>query len=184
MNDVPPRITEAARQLRALPMAFLLVVIGHPVDTPIQRVYCPGAETPAHKIAINHNSSPYLRSLPHHGILAEVSLASNQAGSELERRVVRGLQVLGLIRSPDEVRTTQTLLVPAAYPLPTANREAIVRQLKTWLAHRGILSIGRFGEWVYINSDEALNRGLQLGQTIAQSADDSDFDFSPFVRAA
>jgi UDP-galactopyranose mutase len=175
INDVPPRIIEAGRLLKALPMAFVLVVIGHSVDTPIQRVYCAGPEIPAHKIAINHNSSPYLRSLPHHGIVAEVSVSSNRAGGDLEGPVVRGLQVLGLIRSLDEVRTTRTLSVPDAYPIPTLNREAVVRQLKTWLAHRGIFTVGRLGEWVYINSDEALNRGLHLGQSITQVDDDSDF---------
>ena len=109
-----------------------------------------------------------------HGILAEVSLASNQADGDLQRQVIQGLQLLGLIRLADEVRTTRILRVPAAYPVPTASRQAVVRQLKTWLAHRGIISIGRFGEWAYINSDEALNRGLDVGLTISQCDDDFD----------
>jgi len=182
MDDVPPRINEVAMQLKGLPLALVLVVIVHSVDTPIQRIYCPGPEIPAHKIVINHNSSPYLRSLPHHGILAEVSLASNQADGDLQRKVIQGLQLLGLIRSVDEVRATQVLRVPAAYPVPTANRQAVVWQLKTWLGHRGIISVGRFGERVYINSDEALNRGLQLGLFISQC--DDDFDLSRLARAS
>jgi len=182
MDDVPPRIKEAVMQLKGLPLALVLVVIGHSVDTPVQRVYSSGPEIPAHKIVINHNSSPYLRSLPHHGILAEVSLASNQADGDLQRQVIQGLQLLGLIRSADEVRTTRILRVPAAYPVPTTGRQAVVRQLKTWLAHRGIISIGRFGEWAYINSDEALNRGLDVGLTISQC--DDDFDLSRLARAS
>jgi protoporphyrinogen oxidase len=171
MSDVPISIVEAANRLKAIPMAFVLVVIGHPVDTPIQRIYCAGPEVPAHKLVINHNSSPYLRSLPQHGILAEVSLTSQDpARADLELQVVRGLQVVGLIRSPGAVRSTRVLFVPAAYPVPTPDRKAIVRRLRTWLASRGILSIGRFGEWAYINSDEALYQGIRLGQALAEES--------------
>ncbi|HEV2950249.1 MAG TPA: NAD(P)-binding protein [Gemmataceae bacterium] len=183
MDDVPSRIHEAAMQLKGLPMALVLVVIGHSTDTSIQRIYSAGAEIPAHKIVVNHNSSPYLRSLPHHGIMAEVSSASNSVHEDLERQVVRGLQEMGLIRSPEVVRTTKVLHVPAAYPMPTANREIIVRQLKTWLAHRGIITVGRFGEWAYINSDEALNRGIDVGRAVLED-NDAAFDFLRFARAS
>jgi len=183
MDDVPSRIHEAAMQLKGLPMALVLVVIGHSTDTSIQRIYSAGAEIPAHKIVVNHNSSPYLRSLPHHGIMAEVSSASNSVHEDLERQVVRGLQEMGLIRSPEVVRTTKILHVPTAYPMPTANREIIVRQLKTWLAHRGIITVGRFGEWAYINSDEALNRGIDVGRAVLED-DDAAFDFLRFARAS
>ena len=84
-SDVPPALTAAAARLQALPLTLVLVVIGHPVDTPIQRVYSASPEMPAHKIVINHNSSPHLRSLPHHGVLAEVScLPGQQPAGALE----------------------------------------------------------------------------------------------------
>ena len=42
-------------------------------------------------------------------------------------------------------------------------------QLQSWLAERGIFTIGRFGEWAYINSDESLHRGLALGKRLRDS---------------
>jgi protoporphyrinogen oxidase len=165
LPDVPPPVALAARALEALPLALVLVVCDHPVDTPIQRVYCAGPEMPAHKIALNHNSSPYLRSLPRHGIQAEVARPDpgDLASGALERQVVQGLCALGLIRSPALVRATRALFVPRAYPVPTAGRDGAVRVLRDWLAARQIFCAGRFAEWAYINADEALHRGLKLG---------------------
>jgi protoporphyrinogen oxidase len=165
LPDVPPPVALAARALEALPLALVLVVCDHPVDTPVQRVYCAGPEIPAHKIVLNHNSSPYLRSLPRHGIQAEVARPdpADLAGGALERQVVRGLCALGLVRSPAVVRATRALFVPRAYPVPTAGRDEAVRLITGWLAARDIFCAGRFAEWAYINADEAIHRGLTLG---------------------
>jgi protoporphyrinogen oxidase len=168
MPDVPLCIGRLAAGLEALALDLVLVVVNHPVDTPIQRVYCAGAEIPAHKVVVNHNSSPYLRSLPRHGILAEVSSRTGtvRPAGELERQVVNGLVTLGLIQSPAEVQATRLVHVPRAYPVPTLDREERVRALTAWLEERGICPVGRFGQWAYINSDEALRRGLELGKRL------------------
>jgi protoporphyrinogen oxidase len=168
LTDVPPRINQMAAYLEALPLALVLVIVGHPVDTPIQRVYCAGPEVPAHKIVVSHNSSPSLRSRPHHGIMAEVALPPGRiwCDADLVRQVVTGLGTLGLIRSPAVVRRAQVLRLPRAYPVPTRRRDGVMRELRTWLEDRGIHSLGRFAEWAYINSDEALFRGLMLGRRL------------------
>jgi UDP-galactopyranose mutase len=169
LADVPPPISRLAETLEALPMALVLVVVGHPVDTAVQRVYCAGPEIPAHKVVINHNSSPYLRALPHHGIQAEVALPGSGAScdNELTAQVVHGLCVLGLIRSPADVRATRVIHVRRGYPVPTHGRAAAMERLRDWLSERDIDTVGRFAEWAYINSDEALYRGLALGRHLA-----------------
>jgi UDP-galactopyranose mutase len=170
LPDVPGTLLQSVRRLEALPLALVFVVVDEPIDTPIQRVYSAGVETPAHKIVLNHNSSPWLRSQRRHGILAEVSGARSDPASDavLEKQVIAGLLAANLLRSADLVHTVQVRHVRRAYPVPTHDREAIVCQAKAWLGERGIYSIGRFGEWAYINSDEALFRGLQLGRRLRE----------------
>jgi protoporphyrinogen oxidase len=73
LPDAPAEHKAAAARLQALPLALVLVIVGHPVDTPIQRVYSAEPQYPAHKTALNHNSSASLRALPQHAIVAEVS---------------------------------------------------------------------------------------------------------------
>jgi protoporphyrinogen oxidase len=168
LPDVPRAIRNAVASLEALPLAVVAVACDHPVDTPIQRIYSAGPEIPAHKIVINHNSSPYLRSLPRHGILAEVANPElgDVATGDLERQVVDGLCRMRLIRSRKEIVATKTCYIARAYPVPTTGRDAAVRLIAGWLAERSIFCVGRFGEWAYINSDEALNRGVTLGRNL------------------
>lgn len=169
LPDVPPSLTQDASRLQFLSLALVLVVINHPVDTSIQRVYCADPEMPFHKIAINHTSSPYLRSLPYHGVMAELSYAAENPlpHGELERSVVQGLIAMGIIKSVNEVHAVKVITVPYGYPVPTHDREIIVCRLRDWLEERRIHTVGRFGEWAYINSDEALYRGLSLGRALA-----------------
>ncbi len=172
LADVPSSLAADVRQLEVLALSLVLVVVGHPVDTPIQRIYCADPQIPAHKITLNHNSSPYLRGLSHHGIVAEVSHSADKAIShaDLERRILQTLLDMNLVKSLDDVRATKVVDVPYAYPVPTHRRDETVRRVKTWLEERGIHTLGRFGEWAYINSDEALYRGLQLGRALAEQA--------------
>ena len=175
LPDVPSGRKAAAARLQALPLALVLVVVGHPVDTPIQRVYSADPEYPAHKTALNHNSSSYLRVLPQHAIVAEVSALEerNLSGESLQRTVVEHLLKLGLLSSPPVVCATEVVSIPYGYPVPTHDRDAIVADLKAWLAERDIHTVGRFGQWAYINADEALHRGLTLGRTLTGGSEES-----------
>jgi protoporphyrinogen oxidase len=123
---------------------------------------------PAHKIALNHNSSDYLRALPRHGIMAEVSCAQGAwpSDSALVRATVTGLERMKILHSASELVTWRVLDARYAYPVPTHHRDGVVARARAWLRERNIETVGRFGEWAYINSDEAMQRGLRLGQSL------------------
>jgi UDP-galactopyranose mutase len=166
-RDVPSEIRSAVQALECLSLKVVLIVIGHPVDTPVQRIYCADDTVPAHKMALNHNSSDYLRALPRHGIMAEVSCANVvPPDRELTRWTIEGLTKMGILKSPREVVTTRVVSVQYAYPVPTLTRDAEVGRVRAWLAEHRIHTLGRFGEWAYINSDEALYRGARLGERL------------------
>ena len=71
------------------------------------------------------------------------------------------------IKSFDEVIETKVIDVKYAYPVPTHNRVEIMDKTRSYLNESDIYSLGRFGEWAYINSDEALARGMILGEQLA-----------------
>jgi len=48
----------------------------------------------------------------------------------------------------------------------TPARRSIVSKIKTWLQSFHIYPVGRFGDWDYINSDEAVMKGLELGREL------------------
>ncbi|MGH9199912.1 MAG: hypothetical protein ACRD2A_01600, partial [Vicinamibacterales bacterium] len=54
------------------------------------------------------------------------------------------------------------------YPVPTHDRVARVREIQSWLAARGVITLGRFGAWEYVNSDQCIHQGLALGRSVAE----------------
>ena len=91
-------------------------------------------------------------------------------------------RVLGLVRSVDHVRRAEVLRIPFGYPVQTHSRAKIVTLVKTWLSERRIYTVGRFGEWAYINSDEALHRGYCLGLKLAkEESSEASWPLDPFT---
>jgi len=171
--NVPAAVSSAVSALEALPITLVMLVLDGRQETVRQRIYCPDENIVGHKIVLNHNSSRWLRALPRHGVQVELSEFSPSSSSTnvkaLVHDVVTGLQRMAVISSPDHVRRTKVLRIPLGYPVQTHLRSKIVALAQNWLSEHRIYTVGRFGEWAYINSDEALYRGHSLGMKLAIS---------------
>jgi protoporphyrinogen oxidase len=168
--DAPAALRESMSRLAALPLALVMLALDQPLETRRQRVYDASRDFPGHKIVLNHNSSRWLREKTRHGILVEVSGAQGDMDDAmLAARVVAGLREMGLLAATAGVTASHVLRVALGYPAPTHGRAQAVEEAKAWLASKGITTVGRFGEWDYINSDEALHRGLQAGTRLARA---------------
>ena len=171
VEGAPAALRESAARLEALPLALVMVAVDGRLETRRQRVYDASRAFPGHKIVLNHNSSRWLRDKTRHGILVEVSGAhAGKDDAMLAARVVGGLREMGLLPSGIAITASHVLRLPLGYPAPTHGRAAIVDEAKAWLAARRITTLGRFGEWDYINSDEALHRGLDAGKRLGGRA--------------
>ena len=80
---------------------------------------------------------------------------------------MHGLVKTGSINGASDVRRVEVIGIPFGYPVPTDSRSATIRSVREWLAQQDITIVGRFAEWAYINSDEALARGLAVGESLA-----------------
>ena len=171
--NVPAAITSAVSALEALPITLVILVLDGRLETFRQRIYCPDEKIIGHKIVLNHNSSRWLRASPRHGVQVEISEFSPFRRStdvkSLLSAVVAGVVRMGVIPSPRYVRRAEVLGIPFGYPVPTHSRGKIVALAQHWLSEHRIYTVGRFGEWAYINSDEALYRGHCLGMKLAMS---------------
>jgi protoporphyrinogen oxidase len=168
--NVPAAISSAVSALEALPITLVMLVLDGRHQTLRQRIYCPDENISGHKIVLNHNSSRWLRALPRHGVQVELSGFSPSSSSTnvkaLVNAVVTGLLRMAVIPSPDYIRCNKVLRIPLGYPVQTHSRSNIVALAQRWLSEHRIYTVGRFGEWAYINSDEALYRGHCLGMKL------------------
>ncbi len=54
-----------------------------------------------------------------------------------------------------------------AYPLSTREKPMAIRAVLDWGAVHGIIGLGRWGEWEHLNSDVAVEHGMQLAERLA-----------------
>lgn len=168
IDEAPEYLKGEVDKLEVLRLALIMVVLKGRLHTDVQRIYCADETTPAHKIVLNNNSSDYLRALPNHGVLGEVSLANREYDpTEIERLFVESLIQMGVLQNLDQVKSVRTITLDYGYPVITTKSREIVATAKDWLGNYEIYSVGRFGEYDYINSDEAILRGIRLGKSLA-----------------
>ncbi|NDB87039.1 MAG: hypothetical protein EB127_30790 [Alphaproteobacteria bacterium] len=86
---------------------------------------------------------------------------------DMEQWIVDSLLAVGAIKSQSEVADVEVRNVKYSYPVPTHNRTEIMDKIKNWLLEYNIHTLGRFGEWAYINSDKAIFKGLIKGYELA-----------------
>lgn len=168
VEGTPIEIQGLADQLEYMSLRVELLLTGKPLDTLVQRIYCADPEILAHKIAFNHNSSNFLRAQLHHAIMAEVSFSPEKPVIEgdIASNTIAFLCQAGLLGSPSDIIWTGYVNVKYAYPVYTHRRPEQVGGIKDWLAQRHIYTLGRFGDWEYINSDRCIMKGLALGQAL------------------
>lgn len=164
----PGEIIAAADQLEHLSLRVELLLVGGQLETPIQRVYVSDPDIPPHKIAFNHNSSAYLRAKECHAVMAEVSISPEKPVDvdEIAPRTIDLLCDLGILGSPEEVVWRSHIDVEYAYPVYTHERPFLVKAVKDWMGQYRIHTLGRFGDWEYINSDKCVAKGLALAREL------------------
>ena len=169
VTDVPDFVVAAANALSYMSLRVELLLVGRRLDTEIQRIYSGQADIPPHKIALNHNSSDALRGREHHAIMAEVSVSPEKRVDvdEIAPRTIDLLCEVGVLKSPSDVIWTGHVDVEYAYPVYTHERPSLVTEIKDWLGGYQIYTVGRFGDWEYVNSDKCVHKGLSLGLKLA-----------------
>ena len=160
-SGAPSGCREAVAHLRHNSLHLVNVVIGRPISTDMQRIYAADPSVPFHKLVLNSNSSPDLRGRSTFGLQAEVSWSSHKpvAVEGLHERVMEVLVQMGVVEADDSVVASSVLTLDYAYPVYTRETAAARSYLLAELEQLGVLCAGRFGEWLYINSDDAVMRG-------------------------
>jgi protoporphyrinogen oxidase len=170
LPTVPAEIAAGVAALEALPVHLVMVVLEGRGQLARQRVYCAGKELPGHKVIFNNTSSAWLREKPRHGVLIEVAGGNEHDPAVLAQSAVTSLVATGLIGRASEVRRVEVMRLGLGYPVPTHARASTLRSVRAWLGQQGIAIAGRFAEWAYINADEALARGMEVGDALVGAA--------------
>ena len=82
----------------------------------------------------------------------------------VERTVSRLGQMLHF--GPADVRALGHVLVPRAYVIADQARARAVEAIRGWFRGHGVFTMGLYGRWKYVWSDEAFRQGEQTAEVI------------------
>ena len=65
-------------------------------------------------------------------------------------------------------RFPPAVLMPYAYVIPQHHNDGAVKLIKDYLLERNVVTIGRFGEWSYYNTDHAILAGRRAANMVKE----------------
>lgn len=172
LKNAPRNVVRLAHQLQFVSLQLGFFVMSEPLHGVPQRLYCADAEFPAHKITFNSLSSENERKKHYHSIIAETSVNDECMDCCHDRtaRILKGLSDAKIIKGQPQIMMHRYEFVKYAYPVQCHQVKHIIDSLSRYLESQGIYSVGRFGKWQYINSDECLLKGAELAKRLDSKA--------------
>jgi UDP-galactopyranose mutase len=171
--DAPADVRDAAEGLSA--NSLMLISLDVRSDTPDtrQRIYCADPRVLFHKLVLNNNSAPGMSPPGRKALQLEISYSGHKPlpdGDPLEAALA-ALRLVGVMGAGDEVMASDIRRITRAYPVYTRSSMQAKVRIIDWCVSRRILPVGRFGEWLYVNSDGAVRRGLDAAATVNSSGE-------------
>jgi protoporphyrinogen oxidase len=159
-EGAPADVRDAASRLRHTQLLCVNMVVEATDLTKAHWFYLYGPDVEASRVKVISNLTPDAVPAGCTALQCEVFRRGDEAmpREEVAERTVRDVgRVLGFSR--DRVRAMGTVHVSHAYPLSDVGRAERVRLVLDWLNGQGIRSIGLFGRWKFVWSDEAYRDG-------------------------
>lgn len=172
LADLPDEVRADVRALR--PISLVNAMIGVRLDEPLPPlswIYLPFADQgPTNRVTYFSNYSPHNAPAGHGSFLAEVTHRGElRPDAEWMQQLLRGLERAGILRR-EQVVLAEWCDNEFAYidqDLAFAERIARVRR---WFDTSGYITFGRFGRYEYHNSDQCIERAMQVRAHVREIA--------------
>jgi protoporphyrinogen oxidase len=166
IDDAPDEVRQAALQLACTSVRYFNLGIVKKVLDGLHWVYLPDPKLDAYRIGSFSNAVPYMA--PDGCTSLYVELANDREFDD-EVALDGVLEVLSAI-GPEvtrrDVEVWQTRSIEHAYVIYDHAYEAARGTIMTYLESTGIMSIGRYGKWVYASMEDALMDGREAAARI------------------
>jgi UDP-galactopyranose mutase len=159
-DAAPAAVRSAARKLRKVAVRCVNVGIGRGDVTDKHWIYY-HQDTVFHRIFVQSNASPYCQPPGTSSLTAEITYSEYKPLPEdgLNERVLADFKKVGLLRDDDEILCLNQVDIPYAYVVQDHARPEAVATIRAWLETQDIYLCGRYAEWEYYNSDNAIASG-------------------------
>ncbi|HEX9639654.1 MAG TPA: FAD-dependent oxidoreductase [Acidobacteriota bacterium] len=159
-RDLPAELRAAARRLRHNSVLNLNLGVRRRLGGK-HWIYFPEPRWPFYRLGFLSNFSRWVCPPGCAALYLETSYLPQRPPDPrtVYRRSLAALKELGLIRSARDVVVKKLLRIECAYVLFDHHHARSVGALRAYLEHRGVHSVGRYGEWKYSSIEDALVDG-------------------------
>ncbi len=168
--DPPSDVVEAASRLRCNSIFVVNFGINRPGLTTKHWIYYPEREYSFFRISFPFNKGPKMVPDGCSSVSCEIAFGPNDpwppSREEMTARAEADLRKAGVLRPDDEIVFSETIPIKYGYVIFDADRRAAVKTIHTYLEAHGIRPCGRYGEWAYLWSDEAILSGRKAAEQV------------------
>jgi protoporphyrinogen oxidase len=167
-TDAPEGVRLAAQRLMWTSLRCVNLGIERPDVGPGHWVYFYDHAIPFFRISFPSKLAPGMAPVGHSSISCEIAYSRRRSLSEdgLVERVIAALQSTGILRPDDKIVATSQTNSPFAYVVFDHQRSAAVATIHEWMGEIGLIPCGRFAEWGYQWSFEAIECGKQAAARV------------------
>lgn len=171
--DAPPEVRAAADRLMWTSIRCVNLGVARPDIGPGHWVYFYDHDIPFFRVSFPSQFAPDNAPPGHSSISCEIAYSRRKplVEHQLIERVVDALRRIGILRRSDRIAVEDQIDIPYAYVVFDFNRAPSLRIIHSWMERVGLYPGGRFGEWGYHWSFEAIESGQRVGARVAERLD-------------
>jgi protoporphyrinogen oxidase len=166
--DAPEQVREAAEKLRWNSIKCVNLGIKREDVGPGHWVYFYDHDIPFFRVSFPSKFSPGNAPAGHGSISCEIAYSRHKPVNEenLVGRTVEALRATGILQETDEIVVEDVMDIPYAYVIYDFNRNESLEIIHNWMRSVGLYPCGRFGEWGYHWSFEAIESGQRVAAEV------------------
>lgn len=175
-EDVPSEVREAAQRLTYNSVIIIGLGLEKKIDTTVCWEYYPDTDIPFNRLTYFHHYSPY--NVPKgdtsrfSSLMLEVCYSKDKKVNKesIVEDSIDGLISTGILEEADRAKIVSRTVydIEYGYPVPTLDRDDILKQTQPYLMENAVYSRGRYGAWKYeiSNMDHCFMQGVEAIDSI------------------
>jgi UDP-galactopyranose mutase len=162
--DAPAEVRAAAERLMWTSIRCVNLGIARDDVGPGHWVYFYDHEVPFFRISFPSKFAPHNAPPGHSSVTCEIAYSRRRPINEegLVERCIEALKAEGVLQEEDRIVVADQIDVPYAYVVFDFERAESVETIHAWMESVGLYPCGRFGEWGYHWSFEAIESGRRV----------------------
>jgi protoporphyrinogen oxidase len=168
--DAPPEVKAAAEKLMWTSIRCVNLGVAREDVGRGHWIYFYDHEIPFFRVSFPSTFSPGNAPAGHSSLTCEIAYSRRKPLNEerLVERCVEALRVTGILEESDRIVVEDEVDIPYGYVVFDFNRNESVRVIHEWMESVGLYPCGRFGEWGYHWSFEAIESGKRVAERVGE----------------